>query len=332
VEQSSSGALPKPEAAKHAVLSDHCGEENGLSIIEAPEQWGRLVPKIEEMRGTVMIIGAPDSGKTTLARFLVRELCNRGESVAYIDGDMGQSVLGAPTTLGMAVFKGPFEDLEQTRPGGVYFVGSTSPRWHGLETVVGLKRLLERSQVDGDPIAIVDTTGYVTGSEALELKYQKMDLLDPRHIVALQRAREIEHILGTQEGRGRAVIHRLPFPPLVQRRSPEERRRYRWKRFKDYFRTVRLHRVDLRRTSLTGTHRLRTHGWPQEQQEGLLLGLNGPDNFLVALGITETMDLAKGVLSCLVPSAVDLERARSVRVGSIRIDLSQDADGERFVQ
>ena len=147
-----------------------------MSIIETPELWERLVPKIQEIKGTVMVIGAPDSGKTTLTRFLVRELFNRGEAVAYIDGDMGQSILGPPTTQGMAVFDSTFADLEKARPRGVYFIGSTSPRRHGLETVVGLKRLLERSQVDRDRIAILDTTGYVTGEDALELKYQKMEL------------------------------------------------------------------------------------------------------------------------------------------------------------
>lgn len=278
-----------------------------------------------------MVLGAPDTGKTTLAGFLVRELSNRGEAVAYIDGDMGQSILGPPTTQGMAIFDSTFVHLEEAPLGGVYFVGSTSPRGHRLETVVGLKRLLEKSQVDRDRIAILDTTGYVTGEDALELKYQKMDLLDPCHIVAVQRDREIEPILKAQEGRKRAVVHRLPSPPLVQTRSQEDRRRYRWNCFKEYFKTLRLHRMDLKRLGLTGTHRLKSYERRQEELEGLVLGLNGPENFLVALGILERLNRMKGILSCLVPSTMDLERVRTVRLGSIRIDLSEELNGERFL-
>ena len=299
-----------------------------MRVIEVPGEWGWLLGKVHAMRGTVMVIGAPDSGKTTLARFLVRELSHRGEPVAYIDGDMGQSMLGPPTTLGMAVWDGHLEDLEKAEPDAVYFVGSTSPRGHGLETLVGLKRLLERSRGGRDLFAIVDTTGYVTGRDALELKYQKIGLLAPRHIVAVQRHGEIEHILRTQEGRPGFLIHRLSSPAVVKTRSPEERRLYRLRRFREYFKTVRLHRVDLRGVSLTGFHRIKIQEGAEERLEGLLVGLNDPENFLVALGIIETLDRFKRILSCLVPSDADLERVQSVRLGSIRIDLSEETNGE----
>jgi len=302
-----------------------------LTPIETPEHWESIVEQVQNARGTVMVIGAPDSGKTTLTRFLVRELSRRGEAVAYIDGDIGQSILGPPATQALAVFDGISQDFEGVRREAVYFVGSVSPRGHRLETVVGLKRLLERSQADRVRIAILDTTGYVTGEEAVELKYQKMELLDPRHIVALQQKGEIEPILRSQRGRGGVVIHRVPSSVRAQTRSQEERRRYRWNRFKEYFETVRIHRVDLRQVTLTGTHRLRVSERNEGETEGLLIGLNGPDNFLLTLGILERLDRAKGILSCLVPSYSDVEHTRTVRLGSMKIDLSEETNGERFL-
>jgi polynucleotide 5'-hydroxyl-kinase GRC3/NOL9 len=192
---------------------------------------------------------------------------------------------------------------------------------------VGLRKLLDRTQAGRCNIAVLDSTGYVLGPDALELKYQKMDLLNPHHLVAVQRDREVEPILKTQEKRERFLIHRLPSSLFVKTRSPEERRRYRWKRYKDYFEHLRLYRVDLGRTCMTGSHRVkiwdRPGGWA-----GLLLGLNGPDNFLLALGILEYLDFNNGVLSCLVPSKVNLETVRGVRLGSLRLDLSEEADGE----
>lgn len=301
-----------------------------MSRIEIAEAWERLVTQIQEAKGTVMVMGAPDSGKTTLTRYLVKELSERGESVAYIDGDMGQSVLGPPATQGMAVLDNASTDLEKA-PVWLYFIGSTSPRKHGRETLVGLRKLLDRSQTGREPIAILDTTGYVSGEDALELKYQKIDLLNPRHIVAMQRDKEIEHILKTQRGREEFLIHRLSSPAAVQIRSPDERRGYRWNRFQEYFAHLSLYHVDLSQMSLTGAHEAKICGQAEEELTGLLLGLNGPDNFLVTLGILENLDHMKGMLSCLVPSGADLERIRTIRIGSIRIDLSEERNGERYL-
>lgn len=298
-----------------------------MESLEIPPQWEGLVEKIQDERGTVMVIGASDTGKTTLARFLVRELSRRGEVVSYIDGDMGQSVLGPPTTLGMVRCEGISLHPEKSRPIATYFVGSNSPRGHKLETLVGLGKLLDRSRLDRCTRAVLDTTGYVAGPDALELKYQKMDLLNPRHVVAVQRDKEVEPILKTREKMGTSQIHRLLSSDSVKPRSPEVRRRYRSKRYKDYFEHLRLDRVDLDHASVTGAHRVgienRPGGWA-----GLLLGLNGPDNFLLALGILEDLDWNKGILSCLVPSSANLETVCGIRLGSVKMDLSEEVEGE----
>lgn len=44
-----------------------------------------------------------DSCPTALARHLYQELCRRGCRAAYLDADMGQSTLGLPTTLNLAL-------------------------------------------------------------------------------------------------------------------------------------------------------------------------------------------------------------------------------------
>jgi polynucleotide 5'-hydroxyl-kinase GRC3/NOL9 len=291
-----------------------------------------MVSEIQTSRGAVMVLGAPDTGKTTLTRYLVQELSKRGERIAYIDGDMGQAVLGPPTTQGMAIVESPQIGLEDLTLAATYFVGSTSPRGHAVETLVGLKRLLERSEADGHSIAIVDTTGYVTGEDAIELKHQKIDLLDPRHIVALQREDEIEPILWAHRYREKVVIHRLYSTVGAHTRSQDERRNYRWNRFQTCFDRVRLHRLDLRKVSLSGTHRVRIQEGHKDTLAGLLIGLNGPDNFLVTLGIVEGLTQRNGILSCLVPGSVNIAGVRTVRLGSIGIDLSEEKNGEKFFE
>ena len=66
-----------------------------------PSQWTHL--DVPSLRGTLMVIGASDTGKSTLARHLFQELCRVGVRAAYLDGDVGQSTIGLPTTMTVAL-------------------------------------------------------------------------------------------------------------------------------------------------------------------------------------------------------------------------------------
>jgi hypothetical protein len=50
---------------------------------------------LAHLRGTLMVIGAPDTGKSTFAQYLYRRLCAESRCVAYLDGDPGQEMGGA---------------------------------------------------------------------------------------------------------------------------------------------------------------------------------------------------------------------------------------------
>src|SRR5512136_2194612 len=109
-----------------------------------------------------MVIGASDTGKSTLVRYLFQELCRADLKVAYLDGDVGQSTLGLPTTMTAALSSGP--DDERFGPHGLqvtYFVGSTTPRGHMLPVVVGAYRLQQKALALGAEVVVVDTTGLV---------------------------------------------------------------------------------------------------------------------------------------------------------------------------
>ena len=51
-------------------------------LIEVPDDWRALSAKIDAEGGMVLLLGASDSGKTTLARWLVRTLTAAGRRVA----------------------------------------------------------------------------------------------------------------------------------------------------------------------------------------------------------------------------------------------------------
>ena len=71
--------------------------------ISAPREWFDFLHVLEEERGVAIILGATDTGKSTLAKFLVTNLCKRGLKMALVDADIGQSFLGPPTRPGINI-------------------------------------------------------------------------------------------------------------------------------------------------------------------------------------------------------------------------------------
>ncbi|MDH7500916.1 MAG: Clp1/GlmU family protein, partial [candidate division NC10 bacterium] len=68
--------------------------------IDIPRPWQELNL---DLRGLLMVVGKADVGKTTFARYLYERLSEHSRKVAYLDGDPGQSTLGPPCTLTLAL-------------------------------------------------------------------------------------------------------------------------------------------------------------------------------------------------------------------------------------
>ena len=212
---------------------------------EIPGDWMDLIEAIHREKGIALILGASDTGKSTLAHLLVVQLCRMGNVVALVDGDIGQSVLGLPTTIGLALFDSAPEQLESIRLIASYFVGSITPRGHMLEMLVGIKRIADKASQFDPEVIVIDTTGFVSGETAWELKFQKVDLLKPAHLIGLQRRREIEGLLKPHQFRRDMAIHRLKIPEKVRIKSPEQRRSNRSRKFAAYFQEVKLYEKSL---------------------------------------------------------------------------------------
>ena len=109
-----------------------------------PPHWSHL--KASSLRGTIMVIGASDTGKSTLVRYLFQQSCRSGARPAYLDGGVGQSTLGLPTTMTAALAAGLGDD--RCPPGGpraADFVGATTLRGQMLPTVIGAYPLREKA-------------------------------------------------------------------------------------------------------------------------------------------------------------------------------------------
>jgi len=158
-------------------------------------EWSELVSAIVAEPGVAMVIGGVDTGKTHFCLELANAAVEQGIPTAVVDADVGQSEVGAPGTIGMAIVEKPVEALSDLKPRRLYFVGVTSPVGHLLECAVGAKKLVDAAVSQGARLVAVDTTGLVNGPVGRKLKTYKTDLIRPNYLIGIQRKREIEHLL-----------------------------------------------------------------------------------------------------------------------------------------
>jgi polynucleotide 5'-hydroxyl-kinase GRC3/NOL9 len=294
-------------------------------VIEVSEAWRGLAARIEAEAGRVVLLGTSDSGKTTLARWLVGQLARGGRRVAILDGDIGQSTVGPPATAGLALVP-PFSSDPCFAPVALRFIGATSPARQMLPLVVALERLAEQAIAAGAEILLVDTTGLVLGPLGRRLKFYKLDLLAPRHLVALQRGDELEPILRLVEGRKGMVLHRLPVSRHAAPRSIEARRAYRTGRFADYFRKAGVLEVRLREVAVQGAWIAGGRGLGASELRGLardlettvLAGERSPDEVvLVVQGepAADSLSLVRSRFGAPSLRVIDVEAVRGLLVG-----------------
>jgi len=204
-----------------------------IHILPVPEPVRK--PIIEDLLLTghiVMAIGRVDTGKSTFCRQLASAALERGLKVAFVDSDVGQSWIGPPTTVGMKIVDR--EPSPTLFPDSFYFVGSITPERHLLQTIVGVKRMVENAEKGKADLIVIDTTGLVDKSIGRALKLSKIDLIKPDHIVCFQRDSELETLIKGIELNS-CHVHRLEPSKSVERKNSDFRIRYRNQQFDSYF-------------------------------------------------------------------------------------------------
>lgn len=260
-----------------------------------------------------MIIGASDTGKSTLARYLFQELSARGLVVAYLDADVGQSTLGLPTTMSLAVSSraGDARFPPARRPIS-YFVGATTPRGCMLPTLVGAFRLQQRAEEMGADVVIVDTTGLVDSAQGGQaLKQWKIELLAPPTVIALQRGRELEPIIWPLRRDARVRCIEVPVSPDAVARSRDVRMARRRARLAGYFDGARKCAFSVRQVAVYGI---------ESMAFGALMAFQDEEGYCLGLGVVERASPDEENTIVRTPLR-SLDCVASVRFGSVRWDL-----------
>jgi len=292
--------------------------------IIAPKEWFLPLDVLKEEKGIVILLGATDTGKSSLIKYLILNLCQQGLKVALVDADIGQSFLGPPTTIGFAVFKSDPDWKVLLSPPEIFFVGSTTPEGYFPLYLKGVKRMVDKAISYGTELVLVDTTGFVSGEAGKELKRRKIDLLSPRFILALQKSNEIEPILELYEGNPLYKIYRLPLSEQVKPRSMEERRMDRANKFRDYFKDSVIQELAIEEIQIEGevidpNGDILPFDWAL-RINGLLIGLKDSNDETLALGIIKNYFEEKKMVRVSTPLR-EIERVKTIQLSSARLIL-----------
>ncbi|MCP4289712.1 MAG: hypothetical protein GY792_35705, partial [Gammaproteobacteria bacterium] len=173
-------------------------------------------------------------------QYLYRRLCAETRRVAYLDGDPGQSRLGPPATMTLAVGVEGDNVFPPRGQSWRSFVGAVSPREHMVPMLIGASRLVQVAQEAKAEVIIYDTCGLVDPAHGGKiLKLYKVDLLRPAVIFAIQSEREMELWLPSLRRSRRVRVVDLQPSPAVQARDMHTRRAYRTSQFVQYFAAAR---------------------------------------------------------------------------------------------
>jgi polynucleotide 5'-hydroxyl-kinase GRC3/NOL9 len=262
--------------------------------------------------GACLILGAADTGKTTLAAALGRQLA-QSRPIGIVDADIGQSHIGPPTTVGWVVIENPQTDFSQLTPGGISFVGDITPVGHLLQLTAAIAQCVGQvSKVT--ELIIVDTPGFVRGSAAAALWWTVQRILKPKLILAVQQNDELSDILAGLQHPG-CGLEVIKSPAQIPVKSPQNRRSYRQSRFGKYFRDPRLYNVSLSDVAVQASRNLSC-----ESLLGRLVALRDEKGVDVAIGVINSWQDDKDIAVIRAPQ-LEIQQIRCLVIGDATVDM-----------
>jgi polynucleotide 5'-hydroxyl-kinase GRC3/NOL9 len=283
-------------------------------MFEVPPAWKKI--DFSELRGTISVIGAPDTGKSTFIQYLYQNLRAHNRLTAILDSDPGQSSLGPPAALTLIIEK--FSSGEEPQRLTLRsFIGSTTPVGHLLNMVVSVSRLARAAQQAGAEVVLHDTCGFIDVRRGgLALKLAQIDLLMPNCVYAIQRADEMEPLLVPLRRSRRTKVIDIQAAPAARRRSHPVRQAHRARRFADYFGKAGVLQIDWNQLAVFPYPGFSLHR---------LAALEDDQGFALNLGIIIGIDQEARRLTLLTPQQ-SLKQVRTLHLGDLEVNIKTFQD------
>lgn len=269
-----------------------------------------LRERVSGLEGVVMIIGEAETGKTTLARMLLRDAVDHGRTVAYVDGDVAAATVGPVACVGLR-FVSSVEDIETlSDPDELRFVGAVEPNGVVLPHVVAVTALINIAKQKAS-LVICDTTGVVTGVVGQTLKYHLVELAKPTLVIAIRRGAELDPVIGMLRRFLSARVTETDPPENVVPGSPIDRQ------------DMRAEALQRNLGDNPPRWRVQTtvfaptlpDGFDVSRLDGMLVGVQDERGRCLGLGVLEHVDGSVKVATRYG------DEMRGLRLGSIRVDL-----------
>jgi polynucleotide 5'-hydroxyl-kinase GRC3/NOL9 len=196
------------------------------------------VARVAERGGVVMALGGLDSGKSTFCTLCAEVAVRLGRPVGYLDTDIGQKTVGPPATIGLKYVNTEADLAPEAlaRADIVAFVGAVSPADHELGMVIGAMKLATQARAAGVHLIVVDTTGFIEGTQGLVLKLAKVEALRPDFVIGFQRGGELEPILGAIRRISPPEVDGVSVDPKILPTTLDQRSARRSERLRAVFR------------------------------------------------------------------------------------------------
>lgn len=274
------------------------------------QPYGSLRERLHGTPGVVMLIGAPDTGKTTLGRLLVADAVTAGMRAAYVDGDVAASTVGPPACAGLRWVHEP-EDMESLGAADqLRFVGSTEPQAVVLPHVVSVSSLVQEASEHAE-LVVLDTGGVVSGVVGQTITYHLWELCRPDLVVAMHHGDELEPIVGMLRRFLSARVAMAEPTEDVVPMSPVDRYERRAAAFAEALGDP-LQRWRVQTTVFAPTL---PEEFDRTRLESMLVGVQDDHGRCLGLGVLEVSD---GVVRVATRYG---EEMRGLRLGSMRVDL-----------
>ena len=197
-----------------------------------PSDWAGLKVDIQPvLKNRILVLGASDSGKTTLIKYLFYNLPKKNQTIGILDLDVGQNSIGLPGTINLASLTNVSETL--TLKSSAFF-GHVSPAGNSQTYIQAVNVFYKKVEKFNFNWLLVDTLGYIQTPEALEIQKRVIRIINPQVVILLgKEGKELEKKLFMRTVRFLQITSAIEG--IKKEKKPELRRNKRKERFDKYF-------------------------------------------------------------------------------------------------